>query len=332
MRRRRRADAPTVTTSGSDDYATFRRELRRAALKLRRPLPWIGHPDPWAILVSEIMLQQTQVPRVLVPWAQFLERFASPTACADAPLSSVVRLWAGLGYHRRAKALHDTARMIRDEYGGTLPREVAELRRLPGVGEYTANAVASFAYGQPVAVVDTNVGRILARALANRRLRTTEARDLAQELLPRRASAAFNQAMLDLGAQFCKSVPLCAQCPVAAACRWRVEGGPDPAPRSAGVSRPQSTFEGSDRQLRGRVLEALRHCAYSTDQLFVLIGEANPLRGHAIVNGLIRDGLVEQRGRAVRLAGHDVAVKRPGTTRTLDLGAATDITAGGDDR
>jgi len=103
------------------------------------------------------MLQQTQVSRVVGPWSRFVEAFATPTACANAPLSSVLRLWAGLGYHRRAKALHDAARMIRDEFAGVVPRETSQLRRLPGVGEYTANAVASFAFKERVAVVDTNV-------------------------------------------------------------------------------------------------------------------------------------------------------------------------------
>ncbi|MBW4077408.1 MAG: A/G-specific adenine glycosylase, partial [Acidobacteria bacterium] len=150
-----------MTTSGSNDYATFRRALRRAAPGLQRPLPWIRHPDPWAILVSEIMLQQTQTSRVVEPWSLFLQRFPTPGACADAPLSSVLTLWGGLGFPRRAKALHTTARMIRDDFDGVVPSDVRSLRSLAGVGEYTANAVASFAFGQRVAVLDTNVGRIV---------------------------------------------------------------------------------------------------------------------------------------------------------------------------
>lgn len=151
------------------------------------------------MLVSEFMLQQTQTSRVQAPWRAFLNAFATPTDCADAPLERVLQQWSGLGYHRRAKALHDAARMIRDDFAGVVPRKVADLRRLPGVGEYTANAVASFAYGAPVAVLDTNVGRVLARALENRSLRSSEARTAAQALLPRRDGPAFNQAMLDSG-------------------------------------------------------------------------------------------------------------------------------------
>jgi A/G-specific adenine glycosylase len=249
------------------------------------------------------MLQQTQVSRVVGPWSRFVEAFATPTACANAPLSSVLRLWAGLGYHRRAKALHDAARMIRDEFAGVVPRETSQLRRLPGVGEYTANAVASFAFKERVAVVDTNVARVLARALANRPLSAPEARAMSQRLLGRGESAPFNQAMLDLGAQFCRSVPLCASCPVARVCRWRLEGGADPAPRSAGVSRPQSRFEGSDRQVRGRILAQLRGSSLSTAALLARLDGAEPARCRLVLDGLIRDGLVERRGRGVQLAG-----------------------------
>jgi A/G-specific adenine glycosylase len=258
------------------------------------------------VLVSEVMLQQTQVSRVLAPWSGFMETFATPTACADAPLSSVLRLWAGLGYHRRAKALHDAARMIRDEFNGEVPREIAQLRRLPGVGEYTANAVASFAFKQRVAVVDTNVARVLARALANRSLSPPETRDMSQRLLGRAESSAFNQAMLDLGAQFCRSAPLCASCPVAGICRWNKEGGTDPAPHSAGVSRPQSRFEGSDRQLRGRVLAELRASALSTDSLLARIEDSESARLRTVLDGLVSDGLVERRGPRVYLAGSEV--------------------------
>ena len=136
----------------------------------------MNDPRPWAVLVSEVMLQQTQTSRVVEPWRRFLERFPTPTSCADAPLSTVLTVWAGLGYPRRAKAIHDAARVMRDDHDGAVPREVAQLLQLPGVGEYTAHAVASFAFAKPVAVLDTNVGRVLARAIENRTLRHREAR------------------------------------------------------------------------------------------------------------------------------------------------------------
>jgi len=279
--------------------------MRRNAARLARDLPWIAHADPWAVLVSEVMLQQTQTSRVIRPWTNFLKVFPTPSSCADAPLSEVVRLWSGLGYHRRAKALHDAATMIRDSFDGAVPGTVVELRRLPGVGEYTANAVASFAFGQNVAVVDTNVGRVLARAVTNRTLSVGDARATANELLPRRDAASFNQSMLDLGAQYCTSRPRCATCPIAHVCQWNLEGGPDPAPRSAAVSRPQPRFQGSDRQARGRLLAALRERPRSMRHLMTCVDDSDPRRGATLVAGLIADGLVEREGQRVRLRGDE---------------------------
>ena len=290
-----------MTASGSSDYVAFRRALRRAAPAIARDLPWIAHDDPWAILVSEFMLQQTQTSRVVGPWRAFLDAYPTPKECADDTLAHVLQRWKGLGYHRRAKALHDAARMIRDEFDGAVPGEVAELRRLPGVGEYTANAVASFAFAQPVAVLDTNVGRIVARAIENRSLRPSEARAIAQRLLPRRGGAEFNQAMLDLGAQFCRSSPRCGDCPVARTCRWRLDGGLDPAPQSAGVSRPQSPFLGSDRQVRGRVLAALREEPRTKTELAAVLADVDEDRAQGVLASLVRDGLVEHTGQLVHL-------------------------------
>ncbi|HUY16267.1 MAG TPA: A/G-specific adenine glycosylase, partial [Acidimicrobiales bacterium] len=273
-----------MTTSGRSDYAAFRRELRRAAPQIARPLPWIGHESAWAILVSEVMLQQTQTSRVVEPWTKFIERFPTSRSCADASLAEVLTAWRGLGYHRRAKALHDTARVLRDEFGDVVPSSLQELRTLPGVGEYTAAAVASFAYGEPVAVLDTNVGRVLARAISNRRLRPSEARALAADVLPRTHAAAFNQAMLDLGAQFCRSTPRCEPCPVAQHCAWRQRGGDDPAPLSAGVSRTQPRFEGSLRQLRGRVLNALREGPHSRRELTKTLAGVEGVRSDEVLD------------------------------------------------
>jgi A/G-specific adenine glycosylase len=255
------------------------------------------------VLVSEFMLQQTQVSRVVAPWSRFVSAFPTATSCADAPLAEVLRLWAGLGYHRRAKALHGAAVMIRDDFAGEVPNEVDQLRLLPGVGEYTANAVASFAFGRPVAVLDTNVGRVLARALANRSLKKVEARTLAKELLGRSDSAIFNQVVLDLGARYCRSTPQCATCPVASKCRWHQEGGDDPAIRSAAVSRPQSRFVGSDRQLRGTVLRVLRDGPRTKDSLLAHCDDTDGPRCESILDGLVRDGLVQRSGRTVHLVG-----------------------------
>jgi A/G-specific adenine glycosylase len=249
------------------------------------------------------MLQQTQTSRVIEPWTRFMARFPTARSCADASLAEVLGAWRGLGYHRRAKSLHDTARVLRDEFGGAVPSGVKALRSLPGVGEYTAAAVASFAFGEHVAVLDTNVGRVLARARANRRLRPSEARALAADVLPRTDAATFNQAMLDLGAQFCRSTPRCGECPVLAHCAWRQSGGDDPAPLSAGVSRAQPRFEGSNRQLRGRVLNALRDGPRSREELDTVLDGADRVRGDVVLEGLERDGLITRRTRTYVLAG-----------------------------
>jgi A/G-specific adenine glycosylase len=256
------------------------------------------------VLVSEVMLQQTSTSRVIVPWAKFLEKFPTAESCARAPLAEVLVAWSGLGYPRRAKSLHEAARIIRDNFDGEVPREIDELRTLPGVGEYTSHAVASFAFGQRVAVLDTNVGRVLARALVNQPLRMSAARKLAHELLPKSNAATFNQAMLDLGAQFCRATPRCEECPLARSCVWRRDGGPDPAPLSAGVSRPQAPFAGSNRQLRGRVIRALHDGPRAKTRLVRELGVA-PARADVVLDSLVRDGLVTKMARSYLLSSGD---------------------------
>ncbi len=226
----------------------------------RRDLPWRATRDPWAVLVSELMLQQTQVARVEPRWHRFLERFPTPAACAAAGPGAVVEEWAGLGYNRRAVNLHRCAVAVVDEHGGRFPDDLAALLALPGIGPYTARAVLAFAFERDVAVVDTNVGRILART-AGRRLGARDAQERADSLVPEGEGWAWNQAMLDLGATVCsKRSPACDRCPVAASCAWALAGrpGPDPALGSHAVSRGQSRFEGSFRQGRSRLLDVLR--------------------------------------------------------------------------
>jgi A/G-specific adenine glycosylase len=293
-----------VTTSGPSDLVAFRRALGNAAPALRRDLPWLHRPQPWAVLVSEVMLQQTSTSRVIQPWRRFLEKFPTADSCADASLAEVLVAWSGLGYPRRAKSLHEAARIIRDDFDGEVPHSIDDLRALPGVGEYTSHAVASFAYGQPVAVLDTNVGRVLARALANRPLTMSAARELSQALLPERDAATFNQAMLDLGAQFCRATPRCNECPLASSCAWRRDGGDDPAPRSAAVSRPQAPFAGSNRQLRGRVLRALHDGPRAKARLVRELGVA-PARAEVVLDSLVHDGLVTKVARSYALSGGD---------------------------
>ena len=280
-----------MTTSGTE-FVAFRRALTRARPALARELPWRGHGDPWAILVSEVMLQQTSVARVREPWRRFLDAFPTPADCARAPLDEVLVAWRGLGYPRRASYLRLAAIAIVERHEGQVPATLPELRALAGVGAYTAAAVASFAFAAPVTVLDTNVGRVLARALANRTLGAGEARDLAERVRGRSASAAFNQSLLDLGAQFCRARPRCAACPLARACRWRREGGPDPAPTSAGVSRAQAPYAGSNRELRGRILAVLEARPRRAD-FEAHFAEVDPARLATALEGLASDGLVD---------------------------------------
>jgi A/G-specific adenine glycosylase len=265
---------------------------------VRRDLPWRRTRDPWGILVSECMLQQTQVTRVIPKWEAFLEHFPTATACADAPLVDTIRLWQGLGYNRRAVQLHAAACAVRDRHGGTVPGVLADLLALPGVGAYTARAVRTFAYECDDAVVDTNVARIMARAVAGRRLRWREVQGLADGLVPEGEGWAWNQGVLDLGATIClKQVPRCGRCPVRGVCAWQQQGceAPDPALASAGVSGRQPRFAGSDRQGRGRLVDALRDGPVADDVLAERMGwPTEPLRAQRVAAALVRDGLAHR--------------------------------------
>lgn len=229
--------------------------------------PWRSpEPDPYAVLVSEVMLQQTQAPRVAPIFEAFMASFPDVRALSSAARAEVLRAWAGLGYHRRALALREAARAIVREHGGEVPREVDALRALPGVGPYTAAAVASIAFGVPVAAVDTNVRRITARVVHG-----AEADEIPHARLQVDADAMvdpaspgeWNQALMDLGRFVCRPMPRCDECPLRPACRF-ARGGREPHPSG----RRQAPFEGSVRQARGRVLAALRdHGGASVQEL-----------------------------------------------------------------
>ena len=225
-----------------------------------RDLPWRRTRDPWSVLVSEVMLQQTQVTRVVPAWTAFLERFPTPAACADATLGDVITAWAGMGYNRRAVNLHGCATALALDHDGRVPCDLAQLQRLPGIGPYTARAVLVFAFEQPVGVVDVNAARVHAR-LAGRRLTSVEVQSRADDATPPDRPWAWNQAVLDLGATVCtKRAPKCGTCPLTHDCEWRRVGNidPDPAENSAFIPARQSAFAGSDRQGRGRLVDALR--------------------------------------------------------------------------
>lgn len=259
-----RAD-PTDGTDPTDlaerHLERVRRRLLQASAALWRDLPWRTTRDPWHVLVSEVMLQQTQVPRVVAPFRSFVDRFPTPATCAAAGLAEIVRAWAGLGYNRRAVNLHRSATIVVERHGGRVPEDLEALLALPGVGPYTARAVLAFAFEHPVGVVDTNVKRVLARAVAGRTLEEEEAQQLADQLVPREAAWRFNQALFDLGAQFCTArVPRCRSCPISSPCLWarHAAGDGQTVEDPAGVRRRQQRFSGSDREGRGRLVEALR--------------------------------------------------------------------------
>jgi A/G-specific adenine glycosylase len=226
----------------------------------RRDLPW-REPgvSAWQILVSEFMLQQTPVSRVLPIWSEWVRRWPTPSATAAASAADVLRAWGKLGYPRRAKRLHECATVIARDHDDVVPDDVDTLLTLPGIGSYTARAIASFAYRQPVPVVDTNVRRVVARAvrgLADAGS-AAAARDMADvsALLPTDATAPqFSVALMELGATVCTArAPRCGLCPLAR-CAWR-DAGYSPA---QGPARRVQTYAGTDRQVRGRLLDVLR--------------------------------------------------------------------------
>lgn len=220
-----------------------------------RDLPWRRTREPWAVLVSEVMLQQTQVARVIPRWEAFLVRFPTAAVCAAAPLGDVLSEWQGLGYPRRARSLHATARRVTEL--GYFPHDLAGLLALPGVGPYTARALLAFAFELDAAVVDTNIARVYAR-VAGERLTPGRVQAIADDACPADASWAWNQCLMDLGAVLCRpAAPACEECPVRSMCAWEGSGRPDPAIGSSGVSGRQARFEGSDRQARGRLMKAL---------------------------------------------------------------------------
>jgi len=256
-----------------------------------RDLPWRSERDPWAILVAEVMLQQTQAERVIPKWRAFVGAYPRPADCASASLGDVLRLWQGLGYPRRARNLRATAELVDEHHGGRLPDDLDALLALPGIGPYTARAVLAFAFERDVAVVDTNIARVLARTTGER-LSPKRAQAVADSAVPQGHGWIWNQVIMDLGATLCRPTPHCVDCPLTATCAWHLGGhlDPDPSVGSAGVSGRQAPFDGSDRQARGRVLAALH-------------GGARPVAefDDGVLATLVADGLVEVRDSLVSL-------------------------------
>ncbi|WP_405375010.1 MULTISPECIES: A/G-specific adenine glycosylase [unclassified Microbacterium] len=262
-----------------------------------RDLPWRAEGfGAWGVLVSEFMLQQTPVARVVPRLAEWLERWPTPAALAAAPAADAVRLWANLGYPRRALWLHRAATEIRDRHDGVVPRGVDALLALTGIGDYTARAVAVFAYGDRHPVVDTNTRRVLARAVDGRAQPGPPAKaDLAamSAILPadRAAAAVVNAAAMELGAVVCVArSPRCDACPIAHLCAWRAAGYPD----TGDTRRKQARYEGSDRQARGAVLKVLRGATGHSAPFDEVVADwPDGLQRARAIDSLIADGLVE---------------------------------------
>lgn len=268
---------------------SLRRRLLRWYARHGRALPWRATRDPYAVLVSEVMLQQTQVSRVVPRYREFLRRFPTPHALGRASLADVLRVWSGLGYNRRARDLHRIARLA----PRGIPTDPVALDALPGVGAYTAGAVACFSTGARVAFADTNIQRVLGRIVLGHTATDREAVDLDRMLMSRDA-ARWHHALMDLGATVCTSrAPRCTACPLRGECRAR--GRTAAAPR-----RKQAPFAGSTRRLRGRVV-ALLAAAPDGVTVRTLRERIADARADAVLRDLARDGLIERvRGR-VRL-------------------------------
>ena len=262
-----------------------------------RDLPWRREgTDAWAVLVSEVMLQQTPVARVEPVWREWMSRWPTPAALAAVAPADVIRAWGKLGYPRRALRLREAAAAVVERHGGVVPRDVAQLEALPGIGTYTARAVACFGYGQPQPVVDTNVRRVVARLLHGRAeagsARAADLTDIA-ELTPSEPGRAtrFSVAAMELGALVCVAgAPRCGVCPVRNRCAWRLAG----SPAHDGPARRVQKFAGTDRQVRGKLLDVLRAAHEPVDAAALDAAWDDAVQRSRCLDSLLTDGLVEQ--------------------------------------
>ncbi len=261
-----------------------------------RDLPW-RRPgtSPWAVLVSEVMLQQTPVARVLPVWTAWMNTWPAPADLAAAAVGDAVRAWGTLGYPRRAVRLHAAATVVVERHGGAVPADYAELRALPGVGDYTAAAVASFGFGRRHVVLDTNVRRVHARVLDGTALPTPSVtgaeRSRAEALLPEdpARAAAWAVGVMELGALVCTAGDArCDACPVEDLCSWRAAG----RPAYQGPPRRTQRYDGTDRQCRGRLLAVLRTATGPVRRSSLDAAWADPVQRGRCLDALLADGLL----------------------------------------
>ena len=261
-----------------------------------RELPWRNPgTTPWGVLVSEVMLQQTPVHRVADVWSEWMARWPTPSSLATERPGTAVRAWGKLGYPRRALRLHAAALVIAAQYDDDVPADVDALLSLPGIGAYTARAVAAFGYGQRVPVVDTNVRRVVARAVRGMAepAAPSTSRDLADvdAVLPEAQADRFSAALMELGAIVCTTRrPRCVDCPVAGDCAWISAG----KPAGTGSGRPVQRFAGTDRQVRGLLLDVLRATAVPVPRIRLDAVWVDAQQRDRCLGSLLVDGLVEQ--------------------------------------
>lgn len=259
-----------------------------------RDLPWRSDASPWAVMVSEFMLQQTPVSRVLPVYEAWVERWPTPTDLAKASTGDAVRAWGRLGYPRRALRLHAAATAIVEQHAGKVPESHDALLALPGVGEYTAAAIASFAYRQRHVVLDTNVRRVFARIVSGEQFPapslTSAERELATLLMPESDAHRWAAATMELGALVCTArAPVCADCPVSDLCRWRKAG----YPAYDGPPRRGQAWAGTDRQCRGRLMAVLRDSPVPVPKIQLDLVWPDAMQRERALDGLVADGLVE---------------------------------------
>jgi A/G-specific adenine glycosylase len=267
--------------------------------KNKRDLPW-RNTTPWGVFVSEFMLQQTPVNRVLPIWNEWMERWPTADALAKAPKSDVIKAWGRLGYPRRALRLHESAKAISAHHGGKVPRDRAALIALPGVGDYTAAAIMAFAYGESALVLDINIRRFFGRFFDGIEFPTSSPslleRKIRSELIPTSRGDAWAAATMEFGALICTSrSPSCDSCFLAKDCAWKLAGFP-----RTEIKR-QATFAGSDRQCRGVVMKQLREADTVTATQLKKVWPVESQLEKAIAT-LIDDGFIEKSGRKLRLA------------------------------
>lgn len=276
------------------DLARLHDQITSWFARTARDLPWRRDASPWAVMVSEFMLQQTPVSRVLPVYEAWVQRWPTPAALAAESPGEAVRAWGRLGYPRRALRLHAAATAIVERHDGEVPSSLDDLLALPGVGAYTAAAVSSFAFAGREAVLDTNVRRVFARVVGGEQFPpaavTGAERDLAAALLPVRDAHRWAAATMELGALVCSArAPRCDECPVAELCRWRAAD----YPAYAGPVRRGQAWHGTDRQCRGRLMAVLRDAAGAVPKSALDLVWPDVRQRERALDGLVADGLVE---------------------------------------